>query len=328
MSTTEPAILVEDVHRRFDQVYAVRGVSFSVAAGQTVGFIGANGAGKTTTMRILATLDLPDSGTVRICGQDALRNAAKIRQRIGWMPDAYGTYENTSVFEYLDFFARAYGYVGSERKKRVEEVMNFTELTPLKDRFIDKLSKGMGQRVCLGRTLLNDPDVLILDEPAAGLDPQARVEFKHLLRLLAQNGKTVFISSHILSELEDMCDTLLFIDSGEIVHQGTAESLKREGSEQLIVNIKVASEIDRLQTWIAEQPGVKVKESIKAGFRISIEGTDQLALHLILKKLIGDGFQVFEFGEHKKKLEDAFIDVVERSKGNRRNRELTGPEQK
>ena len=189
-----------------------------------VGFVGANGAGKTTTMRIIATLDYPTRGTVRIGGIDVLQYPAKVRSNIGWMPDNFGTYDHMTVVEYLDFFARALGYRGEERLERVEDVMEFTDLASLGDRLINKLSKGMGQRLCLGRALIHDPDLLILDEPAAGLDPKARVELKHLIRILAEDGKTVFISSHILSELGEMCDTLLFIDQGKIIHHGSADS--------------------------------------------------------------------------------------------------------
>ena len=142
-----------------------------------------------------------------------------------------------TVIEYLDFFARALGYKGQERIDRIVEVMEFTDLTPLSDRLIDKLSKGMGQRLCLGRALLHDPEVLILDEPAAGLDPKARVELKHLIRILAEDGKTVFISSHILSELGEMCDSLLFINQGTIIHHGDADSLTKSNSSSCLVEV-------------------------------------------------------------------------------------------
>ena len=190
-----PAIEVQNLHRHFGSLKAVDGVSFSVEPGQVVGFVGANGAGKTTTMRIIATLDYPNRGMVKVSGIDVVQYPALVRHRIGWMPDSFGTYDNMTVVEYLDFFARALGFKGAEREERVRDVIDFTDLTPLADRLINKLSKGMGQRLCLGRALIHDPDVLILDEPAAGLDPKARVELKHLIRILADDGKTVFISS-------------------------------------------------------------------------------------------------------------------------------------
>ena len=216
---TSPAIEVSQLSRWFPGVHAVQDVSFTVERGQVIGFVGANGAGKTTTMRILATLDYPNSGEAKICGFDVVKHPVEVRKRIGWMPDHYGTYSNMTVLEYLDFFARALGYQGQERIDRIAEVLEFTDLTGLAHRLIDQLSKGMGQRLCLGRALIHDPEVLILDEPAAGLDPKARVELKHLIRILSQEGKTVFISSHILSELGEMCDSLLFINQGlSLIH--------------------------------------------------------------------------------------------------------------
>jgi ABC-2 type transport system ATP-binding protein len=312
MST--PIIEVIDIYRHFGEVRAVDGVTFSVMPGQSVGFIGSNGAGKTTTMRIMSTLDMPDKGTVLFNGKNAWVNGASVRSQLGWMPDAYGTYEYVTCFEYLDFFARAYGYRGAERKRRVDEVMGFTELEPLADRFMNGLSKGQAQRLCLGRTLLNDPNLLILDEPAAGLDPEARIRFKHLIRLLAKAGKSIFISSHILTELEDMCDTMLFIDAGKIVHHGSAEILKRDSAESIVVDIKLSSPAEKLQEWLILQPGVGIKEAIRDGLRISVDGGTPEQLAGLLKRLVTDGFPIYEFVEHKRRLEDAFVAMVNRPK--------------
>ncbi|MGE9269949.1 MAG: ABC transporter ATP-binding protein, partial [Verrucomicrobiales bacterium] len=220
------AIRVNSLYRYFGQLKAVNGISFEIPHGSVCGFVGANGAGKTTTMRILASLDYPTMGVAEICGINVVHHPEKVRRLIGWMPDHFGNYDHMTVLEYLDFYARAFGYSGDERRSRVQEVMEFTDLIPLADRFSNKLSKGMTQRLCLGRSLLHDPQVLIMDEPAAGLDPKARVELKHLIRVLADEGKTIFISSHILSELGEMCDSLLFVNAGRIVHHGDAESLK------------------------------------------------------------------------------------------------------
>ena len=308
-----PIISVRDLLRSFEDVQAVRGISFEIFAGQVVGFIGANGAGKTTTMRIMATLDLPTSGTVEICGYDVISFPKQVRSRIGWMPDNYGTYQHTTVFEYLDFYGRAYGLKGQDRSRRLGEVMEFTELAEICERPIDKLSKGMGQRLCLGRTLLNDPDVLILDEPAAGLDPKARIEFKNLVRLLSANGKTVFISSHILSELGEMCDSLLFIDSGRIVHHGTAESLQEQGTAaQVLIDIQVADDPAALREWIELHPGVKVVEIRKRGARVRFDEDQPEFLAAILKKMIADGLAVTEFHREGRKLEDAFVEMLKK----------------
>lgn len=311
--TSAPIVSVRDLHRSFKDVQAVRGVSFEIFPGQVVGFIGANGAGKTTTMRIMATLDLPTVGTVEICGYDIINFPRQVRARIGWMPDTYGTYQHMTVFEYLDFYGRAYGFKGVERANRLSEVMDFTELTDLSERPIDKLSKGMGQRLCLGRTLLHSPDVLILDEPAAGLDPKARIEFKRLVRLLAERGKTIFISSHILSELGEMCDSLLFIDSGRIVHHGSAESLQEMASSVLaVVDIQVAANPEALRQWVELHPGVKILEMRKRGARVSIDEDKPDFLAAMLKKMIMDGVAVTEFHREERKLEDAFVEMLKK----------------
>ena len=165
------ALAVQNLHRYFGPLKAVQGVSFTIPHGSVCGFVGANGAGKTTTMRILATLDHPTFGHAEVCGMNVLHQPAEVRRLIGWMPDHFGNYEHMTVLEYLDFYARAFGYKGAERRRRVEEVMEFTDLIPLADRYSNKLSKGMTQRLGLGRALLHDPQVLIMDEPAAGLDP-------------------------------------------------------------------------------------------------------------------------------------------------------------
>lgn len=312
-----PIIQVRDLWRRFENVVAVQGLSFDVMPGQVVGFIGANGAGKTTTMRMMVTLDIATAGSIHMCGYEVVEHPGEVRKRVGWMPDAFGVYSNVTVEEYLDFFARAQGYKGKERQERVKEVMEFTDLSNIADRHMDKLSKGMGQRLCLGRTLLHDPEVLILDEPAAGLDPKARVEFKRLVRILAEEGKTIFISSHILSELAEMCDTMLFIDAGKIVHLGSAESLLRpESSEtgfQYVVQINGPRE--PLQEWILVNPGIKFLEMTKRGVRFQFSESNDELVALTLKRMVEAGFSVVDFRREERKLEDAFVEMLKRVEG-------------
>lgn len=318
MSTPEPIVEVRDLDRRFAQVHAVKGISFDILPGQVVGFIGANGAGKTTTMRMMATLERPSGGSIRIAGHHVIRDPAAVRQVIGWMPDNYGTYANMNVFEYLDFFARAYGLRSAKRRARVEEILDFADLTPLADRPINKLSKGMGQRLCFGRMLLPDPQFLILDEPAAGLDPKARIEFKNLVRILAQQGKTLFISSHILSELGEMCDTLLFIDSGKIVYHGAAEQLRRGNqttpnglaAASQIIDISVIGDPAPLLDWLSLRPGIKLLDKRRDGARLELTAGDDEALANLLKQMIADGLPLTEFHRVERKLEDAFVDMV------------------
>jgi ABC-2 type transport system ATP-binding protein len=305
-----PAIEVRNLSRSFPGVHAVQDVSFTVERGQVIGFVGANGAGKTTTMRILATLDYPDAGEVRVCGYDVVTQPAEVRQRIGWMPDHYGTYSNMTVLEYLDFFARALGFRGEERLQRISEVMEFTDLTSLADRLIDKLSKGMGQRLCLGRALIHDPEVLILDEPAAGLDPKARVELKHLIRVLSEEGKTVFISSHILSELGEMCDSLLFINQGRIIHHGSAESLRRGTAATCVVDVQLAHSYERLPEWVSLNPRVSFKETTRTGGRIEVDSIEPEVIATVLRHMIRDDLPVTDFHLQERKLEDAFIEIL------------------
>ncbi len=308
--SARPLLEVHALRKTFGKVEAVRGVDFAVEAGSVVGFIGANGAGKTTTMRMLATLELPDAGQIRVQGVDVSSHPEKVRSLVGWMPDNFGVYKNTSVYDYLDFFARAQGLRGRERAARLAEVMAFTDLDVIADRDADKLSKGMGQRLCLGRTLLHDPELLILDEPAAGLDPKARIEFKNLVALLAERGKTVFISSHILSELGEMCDTMLFIDGGRIVHHGTAESLTRQEQAGLLVEVRVAGDSARLLQWVSLQAGVELVTALPEGARLRFENADPAAVADTLARLIGDGVPVIDFHREERKLEDAFIDLL------------------
>lgn len=308
------ALKVNNLYRYFGQLQAVNGVTFEIPHGSVCGFVGANGAGKTTTMRILATLDYPTLGTAEVCGINVVHRPTEVRRLIGWMPDHFGNYEHMTVLEYLDFYARALGYKGKERKQRIQEVMDFTDLVPLADRFSNKLSKGMTQRLGLGRALLHDPQVLVMDEPAAGLDPKARVELKHLIRVLAREGKTIFISSHILSELGEMCDSLLFINNGRIVHHGDAETLKR-GSDSIggvLYDVQVDGDPQSISDWCVLQPNVEFLESRKHGGRIRIDTQDPTKAADVLARMIKDNLRITEFHREQRNLEDAFIDILGR----------------
>jgi ABC-2 type transport system ATP-binding protein len=294
-------------------VHAVQDVSFTVLKGQVVGFIGANGAGKTTTLRLLATLDIPDDGSIEVLGYEAAQYPDKVRARLGWMPDSYGTYDNVTVEEYLDFYARAYGYAGAVRRKHVEEIMAFTELTSLKDRLMHTLSKGMGQRLCLGRALINEPELLLMDEPAAGLDPKARMEFKNLVRILAGQGKTILISSHILSELGEMCSTMLFIDQGRIVHHGSSETLRRGSDSALRLEIEVEGPVDQLIAWAALQANLKLVDRTNRGARFDFTTNELTEVTKLLRRAVQDGVPVCDFHRLERRLEDAFVEVLKNS---------------
>ncbi|CAN5661156.1 N/A [soil metagenome] len=306
----EHAIQVENLERDFGNVKAVNGISFEIEHGKVVGFIGANGAGKTTTMRMMVTLDLPTAGRIRIGGKDVIDYPGEVRQRVGWMPDSYGVYDNMTVLEYLDFYGRAFGYKAAERSQRISQVMEFTDLTSIADRPMDKLSKGMGQRLCLGRTLIHDPDVLVLDEPAAGLDPKARIEFKNLIRLLAQKGKTIFISSHILSELGEMCDHLIFIDAGKVVHHGSTESLINRNGVETLLEIRISGDTEAFFNWLAGNPDLEIADRLKNGARVRMPEASDDVLAALLRRAVQEGIAVSGFFKVERRLEEAFVDML------------------
>jgi ABC-2 type transport system ATP-binding protein len=312
---TDSAMLVavDGLTRSFGTVHAVRDLSFAIPDGAVVGFIGANGAGKTTTMRIMATLDEPTDGAVRIAGHDVVEKPAEVRRLVGWMPDSLGVYADMTVFEYLDFFARAYGFSPAQRRDRVDDVLHFADLGPLADRQMAKLSKGMSQRLCFGRMLIPDPRLMILDEPAAGLDPKARLEFKNLVRILAARGKTLFISSHILTELGEMCDRLVFIDRGRLVFQGRADELKHDtaaGRVDTCVEVVVAGDAGALREWVEAHAGWRWLDERPHGGRLACPAADDAGLAAALRQLVAGGIDVIEFRREQRRLEEAFVDMV------------------
>ena len=297
--------------RHFNGVRAVDDVSFSVERGQVLGFIGPNGAGKTTTMRILATLDTPQRGDARIAGYSVLEDPAKVRRITGFMPDYAGVYANTTVTEYLDFFARAYGLRGNARRLAVENIIEFMGIGDLRERHVESLSKGLKQRVALGRAIIHDPQLLILDEPAANLDPRARIEFRTLIRELAADGKTIVLSSHILTELAEMCDIVTVIEKGKILATGTVDDILEGVRRRRILSVRLAgSRRHGLERFLLEQPGVS--HIHEAGGRVQFEfgggDDDQVAL---VGRLIAAGFPVLEFTAESAGLEDLFIEITE-----------------
>jgi ABC-2 type transport system ATP-binding protein len=215
----------------------------------------------------------------------------------------------------MDFYARAYGLTGEARRRRLAEILEFTDLGEIADREMTVLSKGMSQRLCLGRALIHDPDVLILDEPAAGLDPKARIEFKRLVRLLAESGKTLFISSHILSELEEMCDTLLFIDDGRVLHHGSAEALKRGDTEKVSVLVTVSGSPEPLRQWALLHPGVEVLETAATSCRLRFDSGDAEFVADRLRAMVQAGVRVVDFRREERRLEDAFVDALRKVEG-------------
>ncbi|GAB4141730.1 MAG: ABC transporter ATP-binding protein [Planctomycetaceae bacterium] len=318
-ATRVPAIEVRNLNRFFGPLKAVNNVSFRAYPGEVIGFIGPNGAGKTTTMRILATLDIPTSGDAFVKGYSVVDDPDKVRKMLGFMPDSFGKYTNMNVVEYLDFYARAYGFRGDKRRDAVERVLVFTELRKLAEKSIDTLSKGMSQRLGLGRTLIHDPDVLILDEPAAGLDPRARVEVRELIHLLATElNKTVLISSHILTELGEICDSAAIIEAGRILASGTIEEIRdkqrqaagHESASVLIVRLAGDFKTQKsLERWLAEQPHISQVAISGTSVTFAFSGSEN-EQHQLLCNMIQDGFAVTEFHRKSESLEDAFMQIT------------------
>jgi ABC-2 type transport system ATP-binding protein len=300
---------IEGLVRHFGKLRAVDDISFSVQRGQVFGFIGPNGAGKTTTMRILATLDLPQSGSVRVAGVSVLDEPHAARRLMGFMPDYAGVYAATTVEEYLDFFARSGGLTGATRRNAVENVIAFMGIGELRDRHVESLSKGLKQRVALGRAIIHDPELLVLDEPAANLDPRARIEFRTLIRELAADGKTILLSSHILTELSEICDAVAVIEKGKILATGAVEDIMKGLRQHRVLMVRLAGERDSAMRFLLEQPEV-VKVS-DANDRLQLEFTgDDAAQVGLLSRLVAAGFPVLEFSAEGAGLEDLFMKIT------------------
>jgi ABC-2 type transport system ATP-binding protein len=300
---------VKRLHRYFGSLKAVHDVSFRIGRGQVFGFIGPNGAGKTTTMRILATIDVPTRGDATIDGYSVVNDPDKVRRIIGFMPDHFATYPNVNCWEYVDFYARAYGLRGKARLTAARRVMTFTELDGLAEKPIDGLSKGMKQRLCLARALIHDPKVLILDEPAAGLDPRARIELRELIKLLAAEGKAILISSHILTELAEMCEVVGIIELGQIVATGSVDSIQAASRTVAVMEIRVLRDPELVQRWLGEQPDVDDVEV--SGRNITFHfpaGEDSQAA--LLDRMTAAKLPLVSFRSREENLEDVFMAVT------------------
>ncbi len=301
-----PLLEVRSLSRRYGKVVAVHDLSFAMERGQVTGFIGPNGAGKTTTMRIAATLDVPDLGDVIVDGMSVLVEPRAVRMRIGYMSDQFHPYPNLDVLEYLDFFARAYGLRGRKRIETVRSVASFCRLDGMADRPATGLSKGMGQRLHLAKTLLHDPLLLILDEPAAGLDPHARIEFRALLRELAAAGKGILISSHILPELGETCDSVVVLEKGRRVVAGSIAEIQKSVQREQAVQLRVLRDGEAAQRFLLVQPGVGDVVCDGERLRFSFLGEDT-ALGELLARAVAAGLPVVEFARIEANLEEIFL---------------------
>jgi ABC-2 type transport system ATP-binding protein len=292
---------------------AVQNVSFTVSRQSIHGFVGPNGAGKTTTLKILATLLKPQHGSVGVFGHDVVRHCNLVRRKIGYMPDHFSMYRQMTVFEYLDFFGAAYGMSQAQRDKTIADVLALTDMEGRRNDFIQGLSRGMQQRVSLARVLVHDPELLLLDEPASGLDPRARIELMEILQELRRLGKTVFISSHILSELAELCDAVTILDRGTVKYTGSMRGLivsdAAEGAYVLTLAAHHPPIVEALQA-LAGMRAVQPPADGVAEYGLSFD-REQLSPNAILSAAIAAGGQVVSFTEDVKHLNQAFMDLTE-----------------
>ncbi len=300
------AIRIANLHKRFGSTIAVDGLSLEVDEGDIYGFLGPNGAGKTTTMRILATLLRPDSGQAEILGHNVVTDATNVRPLIGYMPDSSGAYRDMLVSEYLEFFAAAYRVARDRRTKVVSDCIELTGLGDKRDELIEGLSRGMRQRLGLARSLIHDPRVLILDEPASGLDPRARIEILEVLRALSGMGKTILISSHILSELRHLCNKICIIDHGNVIYSGTIEAALIQARTSHRLEIRLTDRAEDAASLLRDMDRIQNAEVVNGTVVAELEpGTPDFSF--VATKLVEKGYGVLTIREEEIMLEDAFI---------------------
>ena len=299
--------------KRYPGTLAVAGLDLDVEEGEIYGLVGPNGAGKTTTLRILATLLTATSGYAEVAGIDVRRNPDAARRVLGFMPDVFGVYDDMKVWEYLDFFARCYGIPADRRRQMVGDLLDLVDLGSKRDAYVQGLSRGMQQRLCLAHTLVHDPKVLLLDEPASGLDPRARVELRELLRELRSLGKTILISSHILPELEELCTSVAIVDHGQVLAQGRVADIEKRLRYGAVLRIRVLGDADAVEAardHFAADPRVASAtllddSQIELGFR----GDDDESAAL-LARAVAAGIRVASFARAASDLEELFLQVT------------------
>jgi ABC-2 type transport system ATP-binding protein len=312
---TQKALEIKSLSHSFKSHQALKNVNFTVEAKSIHGFVGPNGAGKTTTLKAIATLLKPQHGSVKVFGSDVVKNYKEVRTKIGFMPDHFSMYRQMSVFEYLDFFAAAYGLNLKERDQTIADVLALTDMEGRKDDLIKGLSRGMQQRVSLARVLVHDPDLLLLDEPASGLDPRARIELMEILQELRHMGKTIFISSHILSELADLCDSVTILDRGQVKYSGNMKGLLTHNNEhdQQTFRLTVSSFSEAFTLALQQVPGVisvdTLEETHKV-YRICFN-CESCSTNILLAKALESEIEILEFKEDLKHLNEAFMNLTE-----------------
>ena len=288
---------------------AVERLNLTIAAGETFGFIGPNGAGKSTTMRFLATLLRATRGEGTVNGHSVTRDPMGVRRSVGYMPDNFGVYDGMRVWEFLDFFAVAYRIPRTRRKQVISDVLELLDLTPKRDDYVNGLSRGMKQRLCLAKTLVHDPPVLILDEPSSGLDPRARIEVKALLKELRRMGKTILISSHILTELADCCTAIGIIERGQLLMHGPIDEVYRRIRGDRMVEVKFANGMDAGLSVIRSSPHVRNVQVNNNCVTLELV-TDDRGVAELLRQLVTQGIEIRSFAEKEPTLEDVFMLVT------------------
>jgi ABC-2 type transport system ATP-binding protein len=299
-------IEAHDLTMKYGELFAVKELELHLQKGDVFGFIGPNGAGKTTTMKILATLLNPTWGEAYVCGYSIYTHPRDIRRVIGYMPDFFGVYDDMKVIEYLEFFAAAYRIRGAARRKICDEVLELVELGYKREALVTSLSRGMTQRLGLARVLLHDPQVLLLDEPASGLDPRARIEIRGLLKRLRDTGKTIMVSSHILPELADICNKIGIIERGELIVNADVAEVMRQVRRRTVLNVSVIGRLDHAAELLQEHASVDTVETRGKMLIVTLvaDVTDYSPLATLLVK---NGFQLSLFKEEEMNLETAFM---------------------
>ncbi len=302
-------IEIKGLHKKYRDFLALKGIGLTIEAGDIYGFIGPNGAGKTTTIRILATLLAPSSGTAKVMDMDVTRKPYEVKRVVGYMPDFFGVYDGMRLKEYLDFFGAAYKIPAKQRRAIIDDVLELTDLTSRADDFVSAFSRGLKQRCCLAKTLIHDPKVLLLDEPASGLDPRARLEIKELLKTLRDMGKTILISSHILSELADMCNKVAIIERGQLLADGDYRAILDGIRKARQLRVQVLNPDDTTADTLRAIPGVQ--EVAQTGDEFLVETTyERTRFGEILQALIEGKVHVIGFSEKEGSLEEVFLHVT------------------
>lgn len=300
---------IEGLHKVYGKFHALNGLNLQIKQGELFGLVGPNGAGKTTSMKIIAGLLKADSGEVFIDGNNALKNYNKLKEMVGYMPDFFGVYDNLKVIEYLEFYASAYGIEGKKNKAVCLEMLDLVQLADKSDSYVDQLSRGMKQKLCLARALVHDPKLLILDEPASGMDPNSRFEFKQIIKQLREQGKTIIISSHILTELSEFCTSIGMVEKGKVVMQGNMEDILTSVDNSNPLIIKVYKNMEEAIHVLKKDSFVKKMSIEENTIMVNFTGCREEEA-VLLKNLIGNGVMITSFSKERSNLESLFLKIT------------------